>query len=119
MSGIRPFIVAARVIGARIDMRYCVAAAVGIAAFESSVASAATVQSCLDDGGATMLRSVVASAASNDTINLPDCTISLLSGAIEIPQAKLTIAGVKGGATEISAQGHSRVFHHTGNDQLV
>src|SRR4051812_41146909 len=63
----------------------------GIAVLESSIASAAAVQSCLDDGGPTTLRSVVANAASNDTITLPDCKISLISGAIEIPQAKLTL----------------------------
>jgi fibronectin-binding autotransporter adhesin len=120
MFDVRVCVAVSRQAGVPLQWRRCAASVfAGIAMLEGSVASAAAVQSCLDDGGPTTLRSVVASAASNDTITLPDCKISLISGAIEIPQARLTLYGAKGGATEVSAQGLSRVFHHAGNDQLV
>jgi hypothetical protein len=127
MPGLRSYTMAnvrssspSRGCGGLFDLRCCVAVAfAGIAAFETSAASATAVQSCLDDGGATTLRSVIANAADNDTITLPNCAISLVSGAIEIPQTKLTLYGVKGGITQVSAQNQSRVFHHTGSDQLV
>lgn len=104
------------------SLRACIATAfVGAALFETSIASATAVGSCLDDGGATTLRSVIASAPENDVITLPTTcsSITLTTGAIEIPQNHLTIEGVKGGTSTISAGNASRVLHHTGNDQLV
>jgi hypothetical protein len=92
-----------------------------IVAFDASLACATSVGSCLDDGGSTTLRSVVANAPEGDVIVLPTTcsTITLTTGAIEIPQNHLTIEGIKGGTSTITAAYASRVLHHTGNDQLV
>ena len=104
------------------SLRACIATAVASSAlFETSFASATAVGSCLDDGGATTLRSVIANAPEGDVITLPTTcsSITLTTGAIEIPQNHLTIEGVRGGTSTISAGNASRVLHHTGNDQLV
>ncbi len=96
--------------------------------FSAAVADAWSVglpvTSCADDGGAGTLRSVVASAQNGDVVTLSQLplvcsTVSLTTGAIEIPVSNLTIEGDVNRPITISAAGHSRVLHHTGTGTLV
>jgi hypothetical protein len=82
------------------------------------------VTSCADDGSPGTLRSAVASAQDGDVVTLSQLplvcsTISLSTGAIEIPVANLTIEGDVNRSITISADGKSRVLHHTGTGTLV
>lgn len=73
-----------------------------------------SVTSCADDGSAGTLRSVVAGAASGDTIDLGtlSCsTITLLSGAIPITQYGLGISGSPAHHITIDGGGRDRVFN--------
>jgi hypothetical protein len=82
------------------------------------------VTSCADDGSADTLRSAVASAQDGDVVTLNQLplvcsTVSLSTGALEIPVANLTIEGDVNRSITISAAGKSRVLHHTGTGTLV
>ncbi len=82
------------------------------------------VTSCADDGGAGTLRSVVASAANDDTVDLrrlPCERIELADGAILIPPTvhALTILGPGRGALTIDAAGRSNVLVHPGGGPLA
>jgi hypothetical protein len=81
-----------------------------------------SVSNC-DDSGAGSLRDAVAGAASGDMIDLSSLTcstITLTSGAIEIPQDDLYIkySGEGGTPPTIAANLSSRVFDHTGAGTL-
>lgn len=76
-----------------------------------------------DDGGAGSLRDTIASATSGDMIDLSELTcstITLTSGAIEIPQDDLYIKYSGEGGTPPTIDGNfsSRVFDHTGAGTL-
>ena len=84
--------------------------------------SSISVSNC-DDSGPGSLRDAVASAASGDMIDLSSLTcstITLTSGAIEIPQDDLYIkySGEGGTPPTIAANLSSRVFDHTGAGTL-
>lgn len=73
-----------------------------------------------DDAGAGSLRAAVGSAASGDTVDLTELvcsTITLSSGAIEIPQQSLTIDG-PGVQLVVDANYSDRIFRHTGTGTL-
>ena len=110
----------------------CVASIFALAAPTATLA--ATVTSCLDDGGAGTLRSVISAAAEGGTVDFTglDCTvtsskITLSGSAIYIARNSLTIDGT--GATSaltIDASGlshggpvDSRVFWHGGTGTLA
>jgi hypothetical protein len=76
-----------------------------------------------EDSGPGSLRDAVAVAASGDTVDLGGLacsTITLTSGAIEIPQDDLYIKYTPHGGPRptIAANLQSRVFHHTGQGTL-
>ena len=76
-----------------------------------------------DDSGPGSLRDTIAGAASGDMIdlsNLTCSTITLTSGAIEIPQDDLYLkySGEGGTPPTIDGNFHDRVFHHTGTGTL-
>lgn len=80
------------------------------------------VANCADDGGPGTLRSVVALAASGDTVDLSDLgcsTITLQSGEIEVNVDDLTIQGPGQGALTIDGGGASRVLRHYGAGTLT
>lgn len=82
------------------------------------------VTSCADDGGAGTLRSVVASAANDDTVDLrrlPCDRIELSGGVILVPPPiqALTILGPGRGRLAIDAAGRSNVLMHTGSGTLA
>jgi len=81
------------------------------------------VTSCLDDGGAGTLRSVVAVAASGDTVDLSQLglacgTITLQTGQIEINVDDLAIIGPGREVLAIDGAYNGRVFHHAGAGTL-
>jgi len=79
------------------------------------------VTRCDDDGSAGTLRSVVAGAASGDTVDLSQLacsTITLTQGEIVIAQDALAIAGPGAAVLTVDAGGASRVFDHQGSGQL-
>ena len=87
-------------------------------------ASNLPVTSCLDDGSAGTLRSVVASAFAGDTVDLShltcsNSTITLATGSVDILDGDLTIAGAGAQALTIDGADHDRVFKHTGNGALT
>lgn len=87
-----------------------------------SQANTIVVENC-DDSGTGSLRDAVASAASGDMVDLSQLTcstITLTSGAIEIPQDDLYLkySGEGGTPPTIDGNGFSRVFHHTGSGTL-
>jgi hypothetical protein len=74
------------------------------------------VTHCLDDQSAGSLRSVVARAGSGDTIDMTKLTcstITLVSGAINVPMDKLTIKGPTSHTLTINANHHGRAIEHT------
>ena len=88
----------------------------------SQPAGSIVVQNC-DDSGPGSLRDTIAGAASGDMIDLSELTcstITLTSGAIEIPQDDLYIKYSGEGGTPPSVDGNlsGRVFHHTGTGTL-
>lgn len=81
------------------------------------MAAVVTASNC-NDHGAGSLRNAIAVAASGDTVDLTHlaCTrITLTSGALQVPQATLTIKGRDPGAPTIDGGRASQVFHHTGS----
>jgi hypothetical protein len=89
---------------------------------EASAPASITVTNC-DDSGPGSLRDAVASAATGGTVDLGGLacsTITLTSGAIEIPQDDLYIKYTPhdGPRPTIAANLQSRIFHHTGHDTL-
>jgi hypothetical protein len=98
----------------------CIALAL---AASTPVAAAAVlpVTSCADDGGPGTLRSVVATAAAGDTVDLAglECAaIALTSGEIAVLVDDLLIAGPGRDALAIDAGGANRVFLHNGTGTL-
>ena len=88
-----------------------------IASAAPASAAVLPVTSCADDGSPGTLRSVVATAASGDTVDLAmlGCTaITLTGGDIEVAADDLAIAGPGRHALTIDAAGASRVFLHRG-----
>ncbi len=80
------------------------------------------VSSCADDGSSGTLRSVVAGAATGDTIDLTqlDCsTITLSSGQIEIDVNDLTLTGPGRDALAIDGNNAGRVLFHSGTGTLT
>lgn len=98
------------------------AAAVRLPVHRSPTGAATrSVTSCADDGSAGTLRSVVASAASGDIVDLSQLTcstITLTQGEIAIAQDALTIDGPGVSALTLSGGGTSRVFAHAGTGTL-
>lgn len=84
-------------------------------------AASIPVTNCNDDGAGS-LRDAVAHAVSGDTVDLGglSCsTITLTSGAIEIPQDDLAVKYIGSGThPTIDGGGLQRVFHHTGAGTL-
>jgi hypothetical protein len=106
------------------------AAATSNAAPPSHRVNVLPVTSCADDGSAGTLRSVVASAADGDTVDLTELacsTITLLSGEVEINVDNLTIEGPGRDALTIDGNQaantgyilNGRVFHHAGAGTLT
>lgn len=88
----------------------------------ASPSTSIVVSNC-NDSGPGSLRDAVATAASGDMVDLSQLTcstITLTSGAIEIPQDDLYIkySGEGGTSPAIEANFTSRVFHHTGYGAL-
>ena len=80
------------------------------------------VTSCLDDGSAGTLRSVIAAANSGDTIDLSGLacsTITLATGAIQTGLDDLTITGPGAANLTIDAGGNDRAFLHYGYGTLT
>jgi hypothetical protein len=89
----------------------------------SPMPSAATlpVTSCADDGSAGTLRSVVAGAASGDTVDLSQLscsTITLTQGEITVAQDDLTLSGPGAANLSISGGDASGVLAHHGTGTL-
>jgi len=86
------------------------------------IADTLPVTSCADDGGAGTLRSVVAGAASGDTVDMTQLTcgtITLASGAIPIPIDALTLAGPGADLLTIDGANADRVVTHGGHGALT
>src|SRR5687768_4536723 len=85
----------------------------------AALAAPPQVYSCDDDGGPGTLRSLIAVAASGDTIDLRPlfCTIEL-TGPITIPQDQLTLVGFDRFKLTIDGNQAGRVFDHTGTGML-
>jgi hypothetical protein len=88
----------------------------------TSASASIAVTNC-EDSGPGSLRDAVASAVSGDTVDLGGLacsTITLTSGAIEIPQDDLYIKYTPhdGPRPTIAASLQSRIFHHTGHGTL-
>lgn len=80
------------------------------------------VTSCADDGSPGTLRSVVASAATGDTVDMSKLacgTITLLTGQIEVHVDDLTIVGPGRDALAIDGNDSGRVFMHDGAGTLT
>ena len=78
-------------------------------------ALAGTVTACNDSGAAGTLRSVVAAAASDENIDVTNCSsITLTSGQITSSLTKLRIVGSVTAPTTIFGNNNSRVITHTG-----
>ena len=80
------------------------------------------VTNCLDDGSAGSLRSVVAAAASGDTVDLRGLgcpVIQLTGGEIIVAQDDLSLTGPGSATLAIDPQASSRVFHHSGTGTLA
>lgn len=100
----------------------CVASLFALAAPTTLMAAPTwPVTSCLDDGGPTTLRGVInaGTTMSGDTVDMsgltgvnacPGSTITLVTGAIAIPQPSLTILGPGSGTLQIDASGLSGPF---------
>lgn len=89
------------------------------------------ISSCEDDGTPGTLREVIkaVTTVSGDSIDLGFCsgsTITLQTGAIEVKQDDLTLAGpgaatlqIDGAKLPYNAQGDYRIFTHTGSGTLT
>ena len=80
------------------------------------------VTNCLDDGSAGSLRSVVAAAASGDTVDLRGLgcpVIQLTGGEIIVAHDDLSLTGPGSSTLAIDPQASSRVFHHSGTGTLA
>jgi hypothetical protein len=94
-------------------------------ALSAADACAGIVTSCADDGTSGTLRSVIAAAAEDATIDMTPlhCSyISLLTGAIVVSQNNLTIQGPGNTAFPVSdnqSPGPDTIFYHTGTGTLV
>ena len=100
-----------------VPLAACLAAALGVPRVEAAptAPNVLPVTSCEDDGSAGTLRSVVASAASGDTIDMSALacgTITLASGAIPIALADLTLQGPGADRLAIDGAGAGRVISH-------
>lgn len=101
----------------RLPARNFIAAGIGAALLlgvAPSLAGTLPVTSCDDDGSPGTLRSVVASAAAGDTVDLSalSCsTIALTGGAIDIGVGPLTLAGPGEMALTIDGAHEDRIFH--------
>jgi len=101
-----------------------IAASVGSAPIHRSQAPSAStlpVSSCADDGSAGTLRSVVAAAASGDTVDLSQLscsTITLTQGEIGVLQNDLTLHGPGASTLTIDGGGVSGVISHQGTGTL-
>jgi len=121
------------ILHSRRPLSVCIASVFALAA--PAGALAASVTSCLDDGGPGTLRSIIAAAAESETVDLSgltgpsaclNSTISLAS-TISITQNALTIEGgatnliidASGIAPYIGAYGDFRVFQHSGTGTLT
>jgi hypothetical protein len=102
--------------------------ALGVALLWGCNAGAATitVANC-DDHGSGSLRAAVNAANPGDTVDLSqrNCTITLSTGEIMVPQTDLVISGpgadlltIDGGFSSTPAQ-YNRIFHHTGSGALT
>ena len=68
------------------------------------------------------LRTIVAAAASGDTVDLRSLTcnrIILTSGAIAVPQTTLTVRGAGNKRITISGHWNSSIFRHSGTGTFV
>ena len=84
-------------------------------------AATLTVTNCADDGSAGTLRSVIAAAASGDTIDLGQLscsTITLTQGAVAIAQSDLTLTGPGAASLAISGGNASSLLVHQGAGTL-
>lgn len=98
----------------------CIALALA-ASVPIAAAAVLPVTSCADDGSSGTLRSVVAAAATGDTVDLTalECAaITLTGGEITVAVDDLAIAGPGRDALAIDAAGVSRVFLHNGAGTL-
>ncbi|HEY0178210.1 MAG TPA: hypothetical protein VGC30_01095, partial [Dokdonella sp.] len=94
--------------------------AAGRAPFSTGATRAVT--SCADDGSAGTLRSIVAGAASGDTIDLSQLTcgtITLVSGQIDVHVADLTLVGPGRDLLTIDGNDAARVILHDGGGTLT
>jgi hypothetical protein len=85
-------------------------------------AATLSVTSCADDGSAGTLRSVIALAATGDTVDLTQlaCSaITLVTGELEVPQADLTINGPGQNNLIIDGNYNGRVIRHYGAGALT
>jgi hypothetical protein len=88
----------------------------------SAPAATLAVSSCADDNGPGTLRSAVAAAAEDDTVDLGalHCSaITLSQGAIPVLLNALTIVGPGAAALKIDGAGADRVFVHPGGAALT
>lgn len=113
-----------------VPLAACLAAAVAAPRVEATSALARAPQggnvlpvtSCADDGSVGTLRSVVASAASGDTVDMSALTcgtITLASGAIPIAIADLTLQGPSADRLSIDGAGADRVISHAAAGALT
>lgn len=90
-------------------------------ALASSPAPTSRAVTNCDDDGPGSLRSEVAAATSGDTIDLSSLacsTITLTSGAIDVPVDDLAIVGPGTDGLALDGDASSRVFTHTGTGTL-
>ncbi|SFN36754.1 choice-of-anchor Q domain-containing protein [Dokdonella immobilis] len=80
------------------------------------------VTTCLDDGSAGSLRSVIAIAANGDSVDLGglDCPlIQLIAGELVVAQDNLALTGPGAAMLTIEPQSNSRVIDHSGTGILA
>jgi hypothetical protein len=115
----------------RLPLAACVAALFGLAVPEAFAATTWTVTTCADHGSGSLRDIVTNSAVSGDTVDLSklktnygclSSTVSLTTGAIQIPQQtlfltgptdRITIGGYYNGSYE-----NDRIINHTGTGTL-
>jgi hypothetical protein len=88
----------------------------------TSPAALLPVTSCVDDGGAGTLRTIVAAAGEGDTVDLSALTcstITLTQGAIPLLLNTVSITGPGSNALAIDAAGSDRVLVHPGYGTLT
>jgi hypothetical protein len=105
----------------RLTAALSLALGAGLLAHNAEVRAAPPVTNCADSGTGSF-RASVAAAVSGETIDLSSLacsTITLTSGAIDIPQNSLTISGPGEHALTIDGDFNDRVFRHTGSSILA